>query len=134
MPIGCMTLNITEFRKDGDGLLWLPISTALPPRKFFLTLNCGEKPRIPNPTKLSTILEPNASPGYNLSGTACNGILTRAERRGKELPKALDEALRSQKNYRFRKEPVNQGGGKGILLQNERTGALSTLNNQYALD
>ena len=30
----------------------------------------------------------------------------------------------------FRNAPENQGGGKGILIQKDHTGALSTLNNQ----
>ena len=110
LPIGCMMLNISGFRKDADGLLSSQISTDLQPRKFFLTLNCGEKPRVPNPTKLSEILEPKVSPKFNLSGTACRGILTRAERRGKDLPTALDEALSQQRRYLFKNEPVSQGG------------------------
>ena len=61
-----------------------------------MTLNCGEKPRIPNPTKLSEILEPETDPKYNLSARACQGILNRAAKRGKELPKALLDALTEQ--------------------------------------
>lgn len=38
--------------------------------------------------------------------------------------------LCSQEQLVSKKEPESQGGGKGILIQNERTGALSTLNNQ----
>lgn len=96
MPIGSTTLNIGEFRKDADGLLSLPISTDSAPPKFFLTLNCGQKPRIPNLTKLSEILEPSVDPKYNLSARACQGILNRAAKRGKELPKALLDALTEQ--------------------------------------
>lgn len=96
LPIGCMTLSSGEFRKDADGLLSSPISTDSAQPKYYLTLNCGEKPRIPNPTKLSEILEPNVDPKYHLSAKACQGILNRAERRGKELPKALLDALTAQ--------------------------------------
>ena len=85
-----------EFRNDGNGLLSAVISTALPHRKFYLTLNCGEKPRVPNPTKLSQILQSNADPKYHLSAKACQGILNRAERRGKDLPEALLKALTEQ--------------------------------------
>ncbi|MBS8228181.1 hypothetical protein DYI42_18295 [Vannielia litorea] len=43
---------------------------------------------------LSSILETAAIPRkYFLSPTACAGILRRAEKRGKELPPALREAL-----------------------------------------
>ena len=47
---------------------------------------------------LSSVLEPEASipPKYWLSSKACQGILRRAERRGKALPPMLDEALRSR--------------------------------------
>jgi hypothetical protein len=61
-----------------------------------LTLNIGEKPREPNPTKLSQVLEKDTDPKYKLSAKACQGILNRAERRGKELPKELKKALEEQ--------------------------------------
>ena len=56
-------------------------------------LNVGEKPRVPVITKLSQVLEENPDPKYNLSQRACQGILGRAEKRGKVLPKMLKEAL-----------------------------------------
>ena len=114
-----------------------------------MTLNIGEKPREPNPTKLSQILETEADPKYRLSSRACRGILNRAERRGKELPRELKEALEEQIREAgaaepevqsqpavqsvSKNEPESLGGGKGILIQGERTGALSTLNNQSVL-
>jgi DNA (cytosine-5)-methyltransferase 1 len=88
----------------------------------------GECPSEENVSRLSAILEECPHPKYSLSAKACQGILNRAERRGKELPKALKEALEAQSL--FKNEQESQGGGKGILIQNERTGALSTLNNQ----
>ena len=90
------TLVNGVFRRDEDGLLWLQTSTDSQPQKFYLTLNIGEKPRIPNPTKLSQILESNADEKYRLSARACQGILNRAERRGKELPQELKAALTEQ--------------------------------------
>src|SRR5690606_12480372 len=45
---------------------------------------------------LSQVLETGSIPQrYFLSGTACAGILRRAEKRGKDLPAALHAALRS---------------------------------------
>lgn len=45
---------------------------------------------------LSQVLETGLIPQrYFLSGTACAGILRRAEKRGKDLPAALHAALRS---------------------------------------
>lgn len=96
LPIGCMTLSTGAFRKDADGLLSSQISTDSAQPKYYLTLNCAEKPRIPNPTKLSEILESNVDEKYHLSARACQGILNRAEKRGKELPKALLDALTEQ--------------------------------------
>ena len=96
----------------------------------------GESPSEENVSRLSQILEDCPHPKYSLSGRACKGILNRAERRGKELPSELKAALIAQATVTephtqsaSKNEPVNLGG-KGILLQNERTGALSTLNNQ----
>ena len=90
------TLNSGELRRDEDGLLWLPITADTPQPTFYLTLNIGEKPRVPNPTKLSQILERNPDPKYSLSDRACQGILNRAARRGKELPPQLRLALEAQ--------------------------------------
>jgi len=63
-------------------------------QKYYL--NLSEKPSITKPTKLSQILEENPDPKYNLSQKACQGILNRAEKRGKKLPLMLEMALRRQ--------------------------------------
>lgn len=114
------TLSSGECRNGGEGLLSWPISTDSQHRPFYLTMNIGEKPRVPNPTKLSQILTENPDPRYNLSERACQGILNRAERRGKELPPELKLALMEQAyghgpetlQSASRNEPVNQGGAK----------------------
>ncbi len=59
----------------------------------FLTLNTGESPSVAVESSLSQILEVNAPEKYSLSPKAGQGILRRAERRGKELPEMLREAL-----------------------------------------
>ena len=92
----CTMRSITAFHNAESGLLSLGTSTDSLPGKYCLTLNIGEKPRIPNPTHLSDILETEADPKYNLSPKACRGILTRADRRGKQLPPILKEALENQ--------------------------------------
>ena len=56
----------------------------------------GESPREENASLLSQILEDSPHPKYYLSERACLGILKRAERRGKELPPELKEALLAQ--------------------------------------
>ena len=98
LPISSQTRSSTELRRDEEGLLWLQTSTDTQHRPFCLTLNIGEKPREPNPTKLSEILQDDANPKYNLSARACQGILNRANKRGKELPEILRNALEAQSN------------------------------------
>ena len=56
----------------------------------------GESPREENASHLSQILEEEAHPKYSLSAKACQGILNRASKRGKELPQILKEALENQ--------------------------------------
>ena len=58
----------------------------------------GESPREENASHLSQILEELAPRRYCLSAKACQGILNRAEKRGKELPEILREALEQQIN------------------------------------
>ena len=125
----CMTHNTGEFLSGGDAYVFLLTTGGQPRQRYYL--NFSEKPSTPRPSKLSQILESNPDPKYNLSPRACLGILNRAEKRGKELPELLRIALEKQAGLLASKnEQESQGGGKGILIQNERTGALSTLNNQ----
>ena len=56
-------------------------------------LNTGEFPNAERESRLSWILEDNVPQKYYLSARACQGILTRASRRGKSLPEILKEAL-----------------------------------------
>ena len=72
------------------GVSWEMV-TALPGES--MTLNFGESPSGARESTLSQILEANAPEKYYLSPKACAGIIRRAERRGKELPTILKEAL-----------------------------------------
>ena len=56
-------------------------------------LNTGECPNVAVESRLSWILEDNVPEKYYLSAKACQGILNRASRRGKELPETLRIAL-----------------------------------------
>jgi hypothetical protein len=62
----------------------------------FTTRSFGECPSEENVSRLSQILEDSPLPKYSLSARACEGILNRASRRGKELPSELREALERQ--------------------------------------
>lgn len=70
----------------------------------------GEYPKEENASRLSQILEDSPHPKYALSAKACLGILNRAERRGKELPKELKEALIAQSSFKATEstEPTQQ--------------------------
>lgn len=72
-----------EQSPETDGL-WLGDSS---------TLNIGESPSVESESLLSQILEDNVPQKYYLSARACQGILTRASRRGKKLPDLLQMAL-----------------------------------------
>ena len=52
-----------------------------------------ESPKDAVESHLSQILEATPHPKYSLSAKACQGILNRANRRGKTLPPMLQEAL-----------------------------------------
>ena len=62
----------------------------------YTTHSIGEFPSEENASVLSQILQDEVPEKYYLSAKACQGILTRASRRGKELPEILKEALISQ--------------------------------------
>ena len=113
------------------------------------TRNTGECPNAVVVSRLSQILEEMPHPKYNLTAKACQGILRRAERRGKDLPKLLKEVLIRQSqgaspqerteapapteaptSYAVRIRGGCDGGGKGALVQTERSGTLGTGNDQ----
>ena len=111
--------------------------------------NTGECPNAVVVSRLSQILEETPHPKYNLTAKACQGILRRAERRGKDLPKLLKEVLirqaqgaspqerteapaptEVQTSYAVRIRGGCDGGGKGALVQTEKSGTLGTGNDQ----
>lgn len=87
--------------------------------------NGGECPSAAVESRLSQILEEAPPTKYYLSRAACQGILRRAERRGKDLPEQLKQALLIQSA-----SGGCDGGGKGALVQTEKSGTLGTGNDQ----
>ena len=77
-----MIVRFSEFRKGGPVCLWSPTMGDYLPLK----------------SSLSSILQENSpeTEQAKLSAKACRGILSRAERRGKELPEELKQALLRQ--------------------------------------
>lgn len=61
-----------------------------------MTRNTGESPNAAVGSRLSQILEATPQGKYYLSAKACQGILRRAERRGKDLPETLKTVLLMQ--------------------------------------
>lgn len=61
-----------------------------------MTRNTGESPNAAVVSRLSQILEETPPVKYSLSVKACQGILRRAERRGKDLPETLKTVLLMQ--------------------------------------
>ena len=90
------------------------------------TRNTGECPNVAVVSRLSQILEETPHPKYNLTAKACQGILRRVERRGKDLPKLLKQVLLMQSAS----GGGCDGGGKGALVQTEKSGTLGTGNDQ----
>ena len=81
--------------KKGSGLTpdasW-EMATQLPGEPMMLNIGPGPH-SAESASTLSQILVPNAPERYYLSAKACQGILNRAKKRGKELPPMLKEAL-----------------------------------------
>lgn len=95
------------------------------------TLSSSEYPSDAAVCFLSDILCPDAPQEYFLSPTACEGIIRRAERRGRSLPptlkSALEAAIRSNSAI-----PAHRatGGGSGPLIQDDLSATLATSQDQ----
>ena len=87
---GFLFLNLTKGSGSLLGLCW-ETAGALPGEST--TLNFGESPSDARESTLSQILDLQAPEKYFLSQRACAGILRRAEKRGKQLPDMLRDAL-----------------------------------------
>lgn len=122
LPTEFTTLNFGGYRKDGEEYAFSLITADGQHTGYCLTLNTGEKPRNPIPSKLSQILEKNPDPKYRLSSKACQGILNRAERRGKKLPLALEAALRAQSASK--NEPESRGVKESLFSESEQAHCL----------
>ena len=102
------TANFGEFHSVEEGFAFLSDSTT--PMQTKSSFNCSEKPTIPNPSKLSDVLETHPDPKYILSPKACLGILRRAKERGKNLPDLLERTLTIQSGLEIGKweEPTDR--------------------------
>lgn len=93
-PSAKKTLMCLDLRPGMGGNLlgaYWEMDTVLPGKS--MTLNTGECPNAVRESTLSQILQANVPEKYSLSPKACAGIIRRAQKRGKELPDMLREAL-----------------------------------------
>ena len=86
----------TDGLKPDASAEWVTAAAPFPSLGDFTMPSFGESPREENASRLSQILEDSAPQKYYLSEKACAGILNRAQKRGKELPPELKEALLRQ--------------------------------------
>ena len=124
-------LNLREKAENGLNQAQFPVMDGLWHGDSSM-LNIGECPNVVKESRLSWILEDNVPQKYYLSARACQGILTRASRRGKPLPEVLRQALLDVigggKSYTLKIRSGCAGGGKGA--QTELSATLSTLQDQ----
>ena len=95
----------------------------------------GESPREERESRLSQILEDTPHQRFYLSARACQGILTRANRRGKQLPETLRKALEAQAipsklGGGVERDSGGKRAGKGALIQTELSGTLGVSQGQ----
>ena len=127
----CMTHSSGVSHKEESAYVYSLTTGGQQHQKYYL--NLSEKPSIPKPTKLSQILESNPNPKYRLSAKACQGILSRANKRGKELPKLLKIALERQaqiggdiKTYDVRISSEGTKNQRAHCYETDRSRALDT--------
>lgn len=101
--MGLQYLDLLRTSGLGTDASWETVG-ALPGE--LSTLNTGESPNVAAASTLSQILQADAPQKYYLSAKACEGILRRAEKRGKALPLMLKKALEAQSG-------MNQGRDTG---------------------
>lgn len=98
LPLGFSSRTSLDFcRPTGEGT-WLPSSgrwanSGIGGPIACLTLNTSEWPSAAAVCSLSDILDQDVPHKYSLSPKACRGILRRAEKRGRELPRSLRTVL-----------------------------------------
>lgn len=129
------------YLKKASGLsqdaLWVTEMTdsRFPSHTDFTTASFGESPSVAVESRLSQILEEHPLQKYCLSERACQGILNRANRRGKKLPEQLEQALIRQATPSklgggVERDSYGKKAGKGPLVQTELSGTLGVSQDQ----
>ena len=113
-------LNIGEYPNGGKEYLWSPTLVGGGAAKVLFDEYIGAEPE----SEVQPVTE-------SLSRNFGKGEEKRKEVAG-DISDGIDGAIGGA--ISFQERAGKPGGGKGILIQNERTGALSTLNNQMCLN
>ncbi len=133
-------------KKDGQqqGASWESMESGRWPIERWMP-NIGPAPlNGESASTLSQILQEIVPQKYYLSAAACLGILRRADKRGKPIIPILRYALERQAAimaggqlgtaYSLLIRSGCEGGGKGALVQTEKSATLSTRNTQTLFD
>lgn len=100
----------------------------------YTTHSFGESPKEENESRLSQILEGCPHPKYSLSSKGLPRDFEPCGETGQETTGAAGGGVEGASGtISFQERGGKPGGGKGILIQHEHVGALSTLNNQSVL-
>lgn len=89
----------TDGQQPDASLVWTSEEISGVSHGVYSMHSFGECPSVAVESHLSQILEDYPLQRYYLSAKACQGILNRAERRGKKLPDLLKKALYSMIRY-----------------------------------
>jgi hypothetical protein len=92
----------------------------------------GESPREENVSRLSQILQGGGAPEILFERESVPRDPAESGEEGETTSRTVKE--NPGETISFQERFGCEGGGKGILIQHERTGALSTVNNQYVLE
>ena len=107
-----------DLRKENGTLVGASWGMGIPSRGECLMRDFGESPSEEEESGLSQILEANVPLKYYLSARACEGVLRRAERRGKELKPILKLALEQQiERWRKYGSPLPVFEGEGVIAE-----------------
>ena len=116
-------LDLTRTEKSrGQIPEWSEQTTERFPSEH-LIVSIGESPSVVKESFLSSVLENDVPEKYFLSSKACQGILRRAEKRGKKLPEVLEMALKQQAGLTvLQTESPEQSLVSGQRVQEDRQG------------
>ena len=124
-----------DLRGNSDGLhqaaSWV---TGGPLLGEYTMHSFGECPSEEKESHLSQILQGGAAPEILFERKGLPGNTEESQDKGQTIARdTLQNADEASRTISFQERAGCDGGGKGILIQHDRVGALSTVNNQSVL-